>query len=294
MSNLNAFLLHHPKTRTTGTAIARALGIPCTINANRAKFAYLKNVIVWGSLRELPVSYRSELGYAKRTILNSQNAVKIAGSKLKALSVLQNHNIPVPRFATQADIDKLAKWFEEGVEFVLGRDYRHSRGTDINIFHIEDLDVLKYGISDYYLEYIEPYKEYRIQVVNGEVLFNQKKYFRPELFSRLQEELGLGDAFLEESKIIRNNDHGWGFHDVQDPKNVPTAVKNASIRAVNALGLTFGAVDVIWVGSAKASALQATWGDLAGAYVLEVNTAPGLRDRNVLKYAEAFRKVLEQ
>ncbi|MNY63636.1 hypothetical protein D3C86_2006230 [compost metagenome] len=51
--------------------------------------------------------------------------------------------------------------------------------------------------------------------------------------------------------------------------------------AVNAIGLTFGAVDVIWNEYRHQ------------AYVLEVNTAPGLTGTTLEKYAEAFRGLMQ-
>ncbi|MNY81884.1 hypothetical protein D3C86_2236870 [compost metagenome] len=49
--------------------------------------------------------------------------------------------------------------------------------------------------------------------------------------------------------------------------------------AVNALGLDFGAADVIWNDHRKQ------------AFVLEVNTAPGLTGTTLEKYAKALKEI---
>jgi D-alanine-D-alanine ligase-like ATP-grasp enzyme len=53
-------------------------------------------------------------------------------------------------------------------------------------------------------------------------------------------------------------------------------VTSEAIKAVNCLGLYFGAADVIWNDKEQR------------AYVLEVNTAPGLEGTTLENYANAF------
>jgi D-alanine-D-alanine ligase-like ATP-grasp enzyme len=79
---------------------------------------------------------------------------------------------------------------------------------------------------------------------------------------------------------VRNHDNGFIFvrNDVDpDPQVVEQAVK-----AVVALGLDFGAADIIWNEKQKR------------AVVLEVNTAPGLEGSTINDYAQGFRQLLQQ
>ena len=59
-----------------------------------------------------------------------------------------------------------------------------------------------------------------------------------------------------------------------------TAGNSGALAAMVASGLDFGAVDVIW----NSRRLE--------AYVLEINSAPGLQGQTVENYAAAFRRLL--
>lgn len=67
-----------------------------------------------------------------------------------------------------------------------------------------------------------------------------------------------------------------GFVYVRNEVNPPAGVLGAATAALEASGLDFGAVDVIW------NAQQEK------AYVLEINTAPGLEGQTVSDYANFF------
>jgi hypothetical protein len=74
---------------------------------------------------------------------------------------------------------------------------------------------------------------------------------------------------------IRN--HANGFVYIREGINPPNSVIANAEEAFRATGLDFGAVDVIWNESKEK------------AYVLEINTAPGLEGTTITDYAEFFR-----
>lgn len=162
-----------------------------------------------------------------------------------------------------------------------GRTKRHTRGRDIEIFHptnklFYDSTIHPELDIDYYIEYIEPRTEYRIHVMNGDIILCQKKYFGEELYAQLVNGLhpDANVAYFEAcAELIRNNETGWRFYDVKDIGNVPERVRLAAAEAVNSHDLNFGAVDIIWTGKER------------GPFILEINTAPGLRERNIELYA---------
>ena len=117
-----------------------------------------------------------------------------------------------------------------------------------------------------YVQYIKKQDEYRIHVGrrNGEsiIISQQRKARRME---------------------VRDDDVNWqvrnhanGFVYVRGDCNPPRAVLDAAKTALEASGLDFGAVDVIY------NARQER------AYVLEINTAPGLEGTTVEDYARFF------
>jgi glutathione synthase/RimK-type ligase-like ATP-grasp enzyme len=111
-------------------------------------------------------------------------------------------------------------------------------------------------------------REYRVHVFNGKVIHSQQKKRR----NGYKENPNYADN-------VRNLDSGWVF--ATDGVEVSDACKDASIKAVKALGLDFGGVDVIV--------------DSDGvAYVIEVNTACGLQGTTVVKYANAIKEYIQE
>lgn len=111
-----------------------------------------------------------------------------------------------------------------------------------------------------YVRYVPKSTEYRVHVKDGNVLFFQEK----------ARKLDVEDPNWK----VRNHENGFIYkrQGVEPPECV---LEVAKVCMAN-LALDFGAVDVIY--NAKAQR----------AYVLEVNSAPGLEGQSVLDYAKAF------
>lgn len=112
--------------------------------------------------------------------------------------------------------------------------------------------------------------EYRIHVVSGQVILVQQK--------RRKENWGNNPNY---NSLVRNVESSW-IYAVNDIDQLGLeVVKEAARQAVQTFGLDFGAVDVIY----KHQTEQ--------AFVLEINTAPGLdQDGSALAaYTEAFQNV---
>ena len=116
-----------------------------------------------------------------------------------------------------------------------------------------------------YVKYIPKKKEFRIHVAGGEVIDKQQKVLKQ----------GTSNPNFE----IRNTANGFVFQ--RQNITVPPDVIEQAVNAVRALGLDFGAVDVIWNESQ------------GRAYVLEVNTAPGLEGSSLDIYATALKKFIK-
>jgi predicted ATP-grasp superfamily ATP-dependent carboligase len=76
---------------------------------------------------------------------------------------------------------------------------------------------------------------------------------------------------------VQSHDNGWVFCQAGE---VDFAVQDLAMNAIKALGLDFGAVDVI-IRRGK-------------AYILEVNSAPGLEGRTLQAYVEAIKEYLNE
>lgn len=120
-----------------------------------------------------------------------------------------------------------------------------------------------------YVRYVKKQDEYRIhlgKLPNGEtsIISQQRKAKR-------------GDA-EDVNWQIRNHHNGFVF--VRQDVNPPACVVEAAKHSFEATGLDFGAVDVIY--NAKQDR----------AYVLEINTAPGLEGQTVTDYATFFKEFI--
>lgn len=77
---------------------------------------------------------------------------------------------------------------------------------------------------------------------------------------------------------IRNHANGFVF--VRNEVNPPNSVLEVAQQALMRSGLEFGAVDVIWNEHAQK------------AWVLEINTAPGLEGQTVTDYGNYFKEII--
>lgn len=141
-------------------------------------------------------------------------------------------------------------------------------GLDINIC----LPKSKVIDAPLYTEWLgEGMTEFRAHIFNGEVLVRQQKKRMGSEKLRLRN-------IRQPDPYVRVNHRGWVFaeHDIEWKRDL---FDDMCIRAVDALGLTFGTVD-----------FQCDMESL-DAFVLEVNTAPGMENRNTFsKYCDALRR----
>jgi hypothetical protein len=147
----------------------------------------------------------------------------------------------------------------EAAQFpVLGRSLHHHAGRDICLI-LQDEDLTMFNPRpDFYTKYIPRKTEYRCWVYRRRHLCTyEKRLVRPE-----ERKVGRPGA---------NHRRGYAFL-LMNSEAVPEDIRDISAKAVETLGLDFGAVDI----------LKGMDGRL---YVLEVNTAPGAEseDRYAVK-----------
>jgi glutathione synthase/RimK-type ligase-like ATP-grasp enzyme len=173
--------------------------------------------------------------------------------KKTAFEVMRGAGVPVPDFKSdKPTIRKGDIWFARTM-------LRASGGEGIVVLRKGD------SIPDapLYVRYVRKSREFRVHVVNGQVIFCQEKK-RSSSASQSSDE-----------KLIRNYDNGWVFCLVNEEP--PAGVKDAAMAAVAGLGLDFGAVDIV------------VDRDSGKPFVLECNTAPGLSSPTLINaYKEAF------
>lgn len=239
----DAFLYYHARSHVTGNRLGEFLGIPHGRNTSEP----VDYLIRWGQ--------RSGAGFRpNQGVINSQSALNNNADKMAALRQLDEAGVQVPNY-TQSRDD-----FGDTIDYpILGREESHARGEDINLI-LQWRDAYLTD-NDFFVEYIPTELEYRMHVVDGEVI-------------KIHEKRKQSDA--PNHPFIRNSETGYIF---MEPRETPPPDQLA-IDAVGALSLDFGAVDVI---------REEGTGD---HYVLEVNSAPSLDEANMERYGSAIADMI--
>jgi hypothetical protein len=183
--------------------------------------------------------------------INPAEAIKKAQNKLRTFEALKDTDVLIPWFTTNK-----TEAAESGKDIVVRKLLNSHSGKGIEEFNNQDAPL--------YVEYVKKIAEFRVHVVNGEVIDVQAKRKR---------KLTAPDQ-PKANPRIRNLDNGWVF--CREDVEAPAAVLEQAKLAVTSLGLAWGAVDIVWNKKNQA------------AVVLEVNTAPGLCETSAKIYANAF------
>lgn len=213
-------------------------------------------------------------------IINSFKAVARASDKLSAMICFIENGVHCPPFTT--DKGEAHDWMEQGRTVVVRKILNGHAGKGIEIYDPEYLEDPDWVLPNapLFTQYVPKKSEYRVHVVGNEVIDVTRKV--------------LSEDYPDKENVnwkIRNHDNGFIF--TRFNKNAPPrpngepyeerdivspSIKVLSIQAVRCLGLDFGAVDIIWNSKAQR------------AFVLEVNTAPGVADTAAERYASALAR----
>ena len=252
------------------------------------------NILNWGNSRR-PSWMTTDV-----PVLNKPENVAVASDKYATLLTLQAHDVSTVEFTDSKMIAE--DWLSEGDKVFVRHSLTGHSGYGIEVVNnnenVEQMSAIENaqrilddaGLDDVaelldnsyadildntqelpdaplYTRGIENHGEYRVHVFNGSVILYQKK-------SRRVNDDGV-DIPDEDESDVRNLASNWIYR--TDNLRRLERVEQLAINAITALGLDFGAVDII-----KDSQ--------GGVAVLEVNSAPGLRnEETALAYAEAIR-----
>lgn len=193
-------------------------------------------------------------------VFNRPDRVAVASDKLLSFRTLKEAGgVSIPDFTE--DKDEAAKWIEEGAVVVARTQLRAHSGEGIVVCsRVEDLPNCRL-----YTRYVKKKKEFRAHVVGGRIVDVQQKKKRIDFDG-------------EVDYAVRNHGNGWIY--AREDVVAPDDLEQNAVTAVDALGLDFGAVDIVY--NEKQNK----------CFVLEVNTAPGIEGTTVKKYADAFMELV--
>jgi hypothetical protein len=223
-------------------------------------------IVNWGTT--LPPRWLN----SKARVLNTFAGVNHALSKIESYAKFRDGGVPT--IESTLESSEVLKWRSEGHRVLARRD-RLSGGKGIVVLDPAGGDV-EGGKFDFYAKYFRKTHEYRVHVFGGRVIDLTQKKLR--LGATEETRTGV-------EKIVRSHDHGWihAHMGIHLPAHPGIAVHAAAVNAVSALGLDFGAVDILCKYSRKEP------DRLLGLAVCEVNTAPGLENERTI---EAYKSAI--
>ncbi|MCB0627923.1 MAG: hypothetical protein KDC43_29360 [Saprospiraceae bacterium] len=222
--------------------------------------------------RSLSPDWIEKFNTVSGKILNSTEAVSLAVDKRKTLKILELNNIPCLIWTTVRS--QANNWLDAGFKVIARLTAKGKMGNGIVL--VNPGEVLP--DAELYTSFYEKTHEFRVHVFKGKVIdYVQKKKMGSEKLSKY----GLSEA----NDIIRNHKRGWVFarHGIYNNEYI----KTLAINAVESLGLDFAAVDIL-------AKIDNDLHEVVHAVVCEVNSAPGMSDKNTFNaYTNAFNKYIE-
>lgn len=209
-------------------------------------------IINWGHTHViLPRNILREMN----PMFNTPYAVAATVDKLSFFNLCAGQHI-TPEYTTIPDVARA--WCASGDKVVCRTKLRASAGHGIVIARRPE-EVVDARL---YTKYTPKRDEYRVHIFNREVIDIAAKR---------------GKEGVNKNWEIRTHDNGFIY--ARKNLNVPAQVIEQAMRAMFCTELDFGGVDVIWNA------------DQQLAYVLEINTAPGLEGETVEHYAKAIKEL---
>lgn len=246
-----------------GSKSAKALkeGLGCKLLKREGVRRKVDVLINWGSSR-------SDRNLEAGVLLNSFAAVTKAANKLNTFQLFEDNDVPTVPWTTDKNV--AYGWLFDGEDVVVRHKLAGHSGDGLVIVKAQEGHVAvapgeALPDAPLYTKYVKKTQEYRIHVFGGEVIFRQRKARKKD---------------VPDDQVnwqVRNLAGGFIF--ANQNLEVPAAVEQAAIAAVQALGLDFGAADV------GCNAAQE-------AVVYEVNTACGLEGENLQSYVNKFKEYM--
>lgn len=171
------------------------------------------------------------------------------------LNAFSNSGVSAPEFT--GDRNVAAGWIAAGDSVMCRTLLRASEGRGIVVADTVDQLVP----ARLYTRYVKKKAEYRVHVLNGQVIDVQMKRKRKGFEG-------------ERDTKVRNLANGYVF--CRDGITEPTGLRELAVRATVSLGYSLGAVDVAY--NERSDRLV----------VLEVNANPGMQGTTLEKYATAI------
>lgn len=252
------FIYPYKNSSRSALALAQGLG-GLVIKHENSKFraSDTKSVVNWGASK-LPVEWEN----TGIRVLNHPATTARATNKLSFFEDMKAAGVKVPRFTTSREEAK--GWLANGTKMIFARTILtgHSGAGIIVVENAATLDTIPDGTL--LVEYVPKRDEFRIHAKRDGTVFDiQQKKRKVEV------------ADADVNFKIRNIDNGFIY--ARNEIAIPEKVSELAKQAALASSLDFGAFDIVY--NARHDE----------AYLLEVNTAPGLSGSTVENYVKMVK-----
>jgi carbamoylphosphate synthase large subunit len=206
--------------------------------------------------------------------------VRTSSNKRRARQSFEELGVPAPKlFLKGSSIGK------EDLP-VVGRTSYHSKGR--GFWFCKTLAEVRAAVkagATHFLEFIPRTREYRVHTfVKARALEKEERAPEDFVSVKISEKVWQGGGTPDVDEPQKNHEFGWTFLGPQNRREEELdVVRNVAKQAISALGMDFGAVDVMYRIRNKRP------------YVLEVNSTPSLSDDNAdtcERYATRILKTL--
>jgi glutathione synthase/RimK-type ligase-like ATP-grasp enzyme len=298
----DVYIYYSGATDKTGDLLAKALDIT---GGRKSPGQSKKVVIGWGAKTDKKVA----LG--KAIVINHPDHIRTNRNKFQAMLQMEQAGVNIAPFVDTAGVMAAldSKTSDVALPLIARTNY-HQGGA--NFFTCLTRTHVTQTIADlantlkkkgYFQNYIDVESEFRLHVADGKVIYAQRKTPRKNMaeayaadqtdkIKRMAEKkkTKIDDATLKfaldyqggkvttADLIIKSNTRGYKFSNVK-LENVDKNLAVEATKAVTALNLQFGAVDCVIDTSKK-------------AWIIEVNTGPGLEGTAFKNYVAAFSTMI--
>ena len=246
-----AVLMSYKLGSRSAKSLARSMGIRRVRANGKFRNNYNHKVICWGS--SVHPSFPTPQG-----IINNPDAVAITTNKIKTLQCLADAGVPTPIFFTDP---MEAYQYQLENECVIFERHKLSGRSGQGIRVVQPGEELSTN-APLYTVHFPKVREYRVHATTRGVFDYSAKLTR---------------RGQDADPYVYNYDNGRVF--CRNGIELPEEVVNASVAAINALGLDFGALDV-------------GVDDEGNAVIFECNSAPALEGTTLERYTAMLREML--
>lgn len=217
------------------------------------------------------------------TFLNSNEMVRAASHKKRARQLFEEFEVPAPKlFLNTAQIQ------QEDLP-VVGRTSYHTKGQGFWFCKTkEQVRAASAAGATHFMKFIPDTREYRVHTfIDGEALGDlEDREIEDYKSVKISEKVWQSESVPDKNTPQKNHEYGWTFLGPQNRRQEELdVVRYAAKKAIAALKMDFGAVDVMYQIKTKKP------------FVLEVNSTPSLADEQsdtCSRYASRILKTLNK